>query len=192
MFQAPADNAFLCHNDRGGKTGCWETCSGWIDGCLLNLSIETFIFNFSIYIFSDRWKIWLLFPWRIPHEFLWTATQMLPLSWGRNSSGSDPTERETVRPLCRVSNDQGKDGIGRWLWSRLLRGLSFSSTDTDLPRSCDAFHPDKEASSSYAHPAWVDGSAGWGASWEPLPGTAAGGTEVLPGLLGHNGRKQDS
>lgn len=163
---------------------------GWIDGCLLNLSPESTELLSSM--FSDRWRIWLLFPWRIPPEFLWTATQMLPLSWGRNSSGSDPTERETVRPLCQVSNDQGKDGIGGWLWSRLLRGLSFSSTDTDLPRSRDAFHPDKETSSSYAHPAWVDGSAGWGASWEPLPGTATGSTQVLLGLLGHRGKEQSS
>lgn len=97
-----------------------------------------------------------------------------------------------MRPLYQVSDEEGKDGISKRLQSRLLRGLSFSSTDTDLHGSCDAFHPDKEASSPYAHPTWVDGFTGWGASWKSLSGTAAGGTQVLPGLVSHHGIKNRS
>lgn len=68
--------------------------------------------------------------------------------------------------------------------------FSFSSTDTNLPRSCDAFHPDQETGSPYAHPTGADGSAGWGASWEPLSGTAAGSTQVLAGFVGNHRQKK--
>lgn len=95
-----------------------------------------------------------------------------------------------MRPLYQVSDEQRKAGFGRWPRSRLLRGLSFSSTDTNLPRPCDAFHPDQEASSPHAHPARADGSAGRGASREPLPGTAAGSAQVLAGLVGSHRQKR--